>query len=224
MEADIRRKLEMVERALRFERTHPATDSSHRGVVAALAEVVARIDAVFAGQKLGLDGERAATTRRRTIRKSLRLSVTHLCRVAAYAERREPFIAGRFLAPRRGAPNRDFITVVKVLLQEAAKHEAVLVASGLGDDFMEACRTAVADFEREGETASSLRSDHVLASAEFRELAREGVQLVGVLDGLNTARFREAPEELTAWRSARRVEGRRVRREEGEGREVNGDS
>lgn len=46
MEADIRRKPVMAERALAFGRAHPATDGSHQGVVADLAEVVARIDAV----------------------------------------------------------------------------------------------------------------------------------------------------------------------------------
>lgn len=215
MEADIRRKLLMAERALAFERAHPATDSSHRGVVADLAEVVARIDAVFSGQQLGIDGERAAAARRRTVRRTLRLSVTHLCRVAAYAGKRDPTLAARFLPVRHGVPNRVFIGNVKVLLDEADQHHAALIASGLGDAFLAECREAVAEFEREGESATSLRQGHVLASAAFRELAREGVQLVGVLDGLNAVRFRGAPEEWAAWQSARRVEGRGSRRGEG---------
>ena len=216
MEADIRRKLVMAERALAFERANPAADSSHRGVVADLAEVVARIDAVFAGQQLGIDGERAATTRRRAIRRTLRLSVSHLCRVAAYAGRRDPNLPARFLPFRHGVPNRVFIGNVKVLLDEADQHHAVLVASGLGDDFLAECRAAVAEFERDGAAATSLRQGHILASAAFRELAREGMQLVGVLDGLNAVRFRGAPEQLVAWQSVRRVERAGRRREEGE--------
>ena len=94
---------------------------------------------------------------------------------------------------------------MKAFLHETTQHHAALVAFGLGDDFLAQCRTTVAEFEREG---------HVLASAAFRELAREGVQPVGVLDGLNAVRFRAAPEEWAAWQSARRVEGKGSRRGE----------
>jgi hypothetical protein len=48
---------------------------------------------------------------------------------------------------------------------------------------------------------------HIGARADLIAVARELVELAGVLDGINRFRFRNDPELLAAWESARNVVG-----------------
>lgn len=74
-----------------------------------------------------------------------------------------------------------------------------------------------------GSSAASLRHGSALGNAALRELVREGVQLAGLLDGLDAVRFRGAPRGWPRWRSARRTESRGMLRKEWEVESVTSD-
>jgi hypothetical protein len=94
-----------------------------------------------------------------------------------------------------------------VLLTHAIEHEALLVPLGLGENFVAELTAGVTAFESLSEAANAGRRDHVGARADLTAVADEIMEVVGLLDGLNRARFASTPDLLAAWDSARNVEG-----------------
>jgi hypothetical protein len=207
MDSITRRKLSMARLALTFEHKHPSTDPSHQAVVTRLEALVGRIDAVFTQQELGTVGERAAAARRRTVRRTLRMRLKHLARVGAIAALETPALTGKFIPPMASGPNRVFVGTAKAMQREATTHHDLLLAAGLGADFLQRFDTAIADFEAAAAAASEGRLDHIAARADFERLGKECLAMVKLLDGLNEARFEKEPEQLAAWQSARNVFG-----------------
>lgn len=207
MQAYIRRKLSMAGKALAFERANPAADPSQLAVDTALEALVARVDAVFAQERLGTVAERAATARRKAVRADLALHLRHLVKVAERTARSEPALAGKFVAPDYNGPNRAIVAHAKAMLGEARVHEALLIASGLGATFLADFGVAIAAFESASLELDAGRRDHIAARADFTALAAECSELVGILDGLNRKRFAKEPDLLATWKSVRNVFG-----------------
>ncbi len=66
---------------------------------------------------------------------------------------------------------------------------------------------AVAAFNASGTTASTGRLDHIGAHADFGAVAREIMELVRLIDSLNTVRFKDQPTLLAEWQAAKNVFG-----------------
>jgi hypothetical protein len=197
----------MAGKALAFERANPATGASHLKVVTDLEALVARVDTVFAQERLGTIAERAATARRKVVRNELALNLRHLVHVAERAAKRDPALAGKFVAPDYQGPNRAIVAHAKAMLGEARVHEALLTASGLGATFLADFGVAITSFESASLDLDAGRRDHIAARADFTALAGECSELVGILDGLNRKRFAKEPDLLATWKSVRNVFG-----------------
>ena len=84
---------------------------------------------------------------------------------------------------------------------------AALVSAGLGTTFLADLTQAVATFTASSATADTGRLDHIGAHADFGAVAREMMELVRPLDGLNTVRFKDQSKLLAEWDAARNVFG-----------------
>lgn len=213
MQAYIRRKLSMAGKALAFERANPATGASHLKVVTDLEALVARVDTVFAQERLGTIAERAATARRKVVRNELALNLRHLVHVAERAAKRDPALAGKFVAPDYQGPNRAIVAHAKAMLGAATAQEALLLEFGLGDGFFADLTASITAFETASLDVDAGRRDHIAARANFTDLAGECAEIVGILDGLNKKRFAKEPELLATWKSVRNVFGPFTRHE-----------
>jgi hypothetical protein len=91
------------------------------------------------------------------------------------------------------------------MLAQCQSQKELLCRHGLADHLLDDQAAAVAQFEASVAETNEGRQDHVLARAELERVSEEGMQLVGMLDGLNRYRFAREPQLLRAWESARHV-------------------
>ncbi len=68
-------------------------------------------------------------------------------------------------------------------------------------------RDAVGAFNASSATADTGRLDHIGAHADFNAVAREIMELVRLIDGLNTVRLKDQPKLLAEWQAAKNVFG-----------------
>jgi len=207
MKAHVRRKLAMAVRARNFNRANPSTDASYVVVAARLEELIPRADALAVQERAGRLEERGATARREQLRREVTELLRHLVRVAEVAAKERPELANQFKLPSATGPYKDFITGAKAILAKATVERELLVRKGLGEKLLEELGQLVTQFEAATDSVHSGRRAHVGARADLGTVTDEIVEQVNLLDGLNRQRFRDDPERLAAWESARNIVG-----------------
>lgn len=206
MEAKSRRKIEMGSRALDFSRSHPDASPGYAAAVARLEERLAHVEQVATQQREGLLEVRAATARKRELRRGMRQAhLSHLAQVAKIAARDVPELAQKFVFKPGTTTYLAFRTAARGMAAEAQNQKEVLVKHGLVETVLENLTQALDQFDVALERGSAGRQAHVGASAELNAVADEIVQVVRVMDGLNRYRFMNDAELLAAWESASNV-------------------
>ncbi len=206
MNAKVRRKLEMGRRAAGFGRVNPDDSPGYAAIITRLEERIARAD-VLADQQLdGFHAVRAATRRKRDLRRSMKdAHLHHLVKIARIAAREVSELAQKFVLPERGSSYLAFRTTARTLAAEAVSRKEVLVRHGLAEKVLDDLLQAIAQFDLAIEQGTDGRRAHVGASAELETVSEEIVELVKGMDGLNRFRFAADPQLLTAWESASNV-------------------
>jgi hypothetical protein len=206
MEAKSRRKIEMGTRALDFSRAHPDGSPGYAAAVARLEERLARAEQLASQQREGLLEVRAATVRKRELRRGMRQAhLPHLAQVAKVAAREVPELAQKFVVKPGTTTYLAFRTAARGMAAEAQSQKEVLVRHGLVEAVLENLTQALDQFDAAVEHGSEGRQAHVGASAELNAVADEIVQVVRVMDGLNRYRFMSDAELLASWESASNV-------------------
>lgn len=206
MEAKSRRKIEMGSRALDFSRSHPDASPGYAAAVARLEERLEHAEQVANQQREGLLEVRAATARKRELRRSMRQAhLSHLAQVAKVAARELPDLAQKFVFKPGTTTYLAFRTAARGMAAEAQNQKEALVKHGLVETVLENLTQALDQFDVALERGSAGRQAHVGASAELHAVADEIVQVVRVMDGLNRYRFMNDAELLAAWDSASNV-------------------
>jgi len=207
MKARVRRILAMAVRARNFNRANPSTDASYMVVAARLEELIPRADALAVQERAGRLEERGATARREQLRREISELLRHLGRVAEVAVKERPELAKQLELPSATGPYKDFITGAKAILAKATEERELLVRKGLGEKLLEELGQLVTQFEATTDSVHSGRRAHVGARADLGTVTDEIIEQVNLLDGLNRQRFRDDPERLAAWESARNIVG-----------------
>jgi hypothetical protein len=209
MDAVVRRKLAMASRVRDFARAHPFGEPSYAQWLERLEERLARADTLAAQQRDGLIAARGAIFRRGNLRRKIRTGMLpHLVRVGeVLASRERPELIGRFRLLSANEPDRTFITAAKAMHAEAQAAKDAFVRMGLADALLGELGQALAEFETMVAEFNASRREHIGARAELEAVVKDIGEVVGVLDGLNRYRFRDNPELLVVWNSARDVFG-----------------
>jgi hypothetical protein len=205
MQGSIRRELEAAERALAFVQAHPDTDPSYVAIVTRLQANVASADIHATEQRDGTAGQQAATAQRDALRAAMQAQLRHLAEVAQDALVSHPDWQASFELPKASAPLTIFITAARAMLATATAQQAVLVGLGLGTSFVDDLTQAMAAYDATGSGQATGKLTHVGARVDLKATANEGLHLLKVLDGLHRARFRNDPQLMAEWQSARNV-------------------
>jgi hypothetical protein len=206
MKAKTRRKLEMGDRALAFSRGHPDQSPGYAASLARLEECLTRAEEMAAQQHEGTVKVRAATARKRDLRRMLRRAhLAHLRSVARVAEQDLPELARQFVLPRGTIPYLAFRTAAHSMADEVKDHKELLVRHGLADTILEGLAEGLKEFDRAVELGIQGRREHVGASAGLDAMANEVVKIVKTMDGLNRYRFAHDAGLLAQWASASNV-------------------
>jgi hypothetical protein len=203
-----RSRLEMGARALAFSRAHPDESAGYTGALTELEGLLARSDQLTDQQRLGIQQVRAATARKRELRREIRQQhLVHVARAAQRAAREVPELTQKFVLARQPAPYLSFRSLARTLLAEAQERKELLVKHGMVDRVLDGMARSLTQFDEALARATEGRRMHVAAAVELEVVAGEVVQIVRMIDGLNRFRFSGDPDLFAAWRSASNVVG-----------------
>jgi hypothetical protein len=207
MNAEIRRKQERGTRVLLFTREHPDPSAGFAAAQKRLEEAVARGEELFAQQRDGVIGERAANARKRGLQANeMGISLDHLHRVAVVASGELPELARKFVLPDRNG-FKAFRNAAGAIAKAAEAEKELLVRHGLSESVLTTLVQAIGEFDQAVEQAVTARHGHIGARAELETVVQEQAQLVNVLDGIYRLQFTSDAEKLAAWESASTVFG-----------------
>jgi len=208
MERRIRRKFEMALRVRDFSHAYPSTDASYAPVLARFEERLGAMEQLAARQRSGHIAARAATARRKSLRRRLHYELLrHLVTVAEVAAHENPELAGRFRLPSGSMSNKAYLTAARAMLAEGETQRETLARHGLAGQFLADLASVIAQYDGAVVESNAGRRDHVGARSDLRRVADEIVELVALLDGLNRYRFGVRSAQLDEWASARSVFG-----------------
>jgi hypothetical protein len=206
MKGTTRRKIEMGARALEFSRAHPDGSLGYTAALTRLENLLNRAEQVAEQQRLGILHVRAATVRKRDLRRTIKRDhLDHLASVAQVASREVPELAQLFTLPRIANPYLAFRTAARGLAAEAESRKELLVKNGLSDTVLTGLAQALDEFDAAVDQGAEGRAAHVGASAELDTLANEIVQVVNVMGGTNRVHFIGNRDLLASWESVSNV-------------------
>jgi hypothetical protein len=204
MQSSTRRKLEMADRVREFSRAHPFSDPSHQAVVTRFEERLAKGHELAVQELSGRRESTAARRHRKEVRRALHNDLArYFAKLGEVAGRAHPDLIGQFEGPGNHASNAAFLTRAWDLLNLAKANRERLANYGLGGTQLDDLAAALTRFEAAAVKANAGRLLHVGARAELLEVTAELTAMAGLLDALNRGRFREEPESLAGWESAR---------------------
>ena len=142
-------RLEMGARALEFSRAHPVTSDGYATTLKQLEEQLARAHRLAREQERGTTEVRAATARKKELKRSIRRSqLVHLARVARRAAREVPELAQKFDLPRVPFRNLAFSNVARAMLEAAQQQKELLVRHGLVAEMLDTLVQSLDEFDR----------------------------------------------------------------------------
>lgn len=196
----------MGQRALEFAREFPDAAPGYVSAVERLERSLARFDQLLELQRIGLEQEKVAGAQRERIRTlMLRGHLSHMMRVAKLVDAEVPGVALKFRAGSLKGSFLTFRTGAKTMLAEVQGRRELFVRHGLAEPVIEGLVPLLAELDSVTLQSASGRRAHISATEELHKMAREIVQVVRTLEGLNQVRFAGKPEHLAAWKSASRV-------------------
>lgn len=216
MRAIVRLKLEMAARVRDFLRNHPLEGPGFTAAMAWFDELLARATGHSTQQQEGIATSRGVTVRRAELRTFTRESLLrHLVGVGIVAAKDRPDLTQVFRLPEFNAAHLPFVTAANRLLREAETNQEFLVSKGLDDSTVEDLKKALAELESVDSNGHAARASHVGARADLDAVAAEIMDQVRLLDGTVRYRFRNDPELLAAWKSARNLPRPSARKQTG---------
>jgi hypothetical protein len=206
MERIISRRKQMAESVCVYSDTHPSADPNAAGVVTRLKAAVARITELGGQQKGGLLSSHASTARRTGLRRTIRNNLLrHLVTVANAAAGETAALLGMFEIPKANLSHARFENDARKMLDQGRAQRDLLLQHGLSATLLDDLAAALDAFNVSVRESTTGRQDHILARAKLRRVSDEIMELVDVIDGINRYRFKDQPELLAAWKSARHV-------------------
>jgi len=206
MNADVRRRIEMGTRVRDFCRAHPSDDPGYATLLGRLEDRLTRADALASQERAGRIAELWAAARREDLRRDMHFQLLrHLVRIGELAARDNPELAGKFRLRNQNSTHKSFLIATKAMLAEGQLNKQLFVKLGLSQTMLDELAKAVVDFEGATEMGNIGRVDHVGARADLATVSLEVVEVVELLNTVNSFRFRDAPDLAAAWDSARNL-------------------
>ncbi len=192
----------------------PDPNPGFQQATVALGERLVRAVALANQQRKGKVSRRVTSGQRKALLRQLRTAeLRTLEGVARAAFKDEPDIIRRFRVPAHNAAQLDFLTDARAVLAEAEAVKEVLLRYGLPETLLAELDAGLEEYDLLVTEANAGWRAHVGASADLEAVADEIMTIVRHLDALNRYRYRDNPEQLAAWLSARNIP-RGNRREE----------
>ncbi len=178
-----------------------ATSTRSRGSPSRLAHAEAVAQQSIAGQR----AVRGAVATRRQLQEEIADSLALLAGLARSASHEEPDLSAGITRPDQSGSVQSFLTRGRVAAATAQAHRELLQRLGMPDTYPEDLGRQLDEYEASMNEKHSSRTSHVGATAELLAVTDEIMLIVRQLDALIRFRFRNDPEALAAFESARNV-------------------
>lgn len=195
-------------RALEFSRAHPDADPGYAAATAKLEQLVARSAEAATQQRSGIVDARAASARRRDLRRMLSVPIGHLGQVGREASVENHELGKTFRFKPAAQSLLAFRGAAGAMAAEAETHRETLVKYGLSAPVLEELIQLLAELDAAMALGNSGRAIHMRATEELNKVAAGIARTVMVMDGRNRQRFKNSPEVLREWIGASTVLGR----------------
>ncbi len=175
-------------------------------VVAQFGGKVARIRVLVAQQEDGQVARTASNGKRLALRREItQIPLRHRSGVAASLEGERPELAAALRRPVHAMSGALFLSAAQSIAATIQEHHDLLCSHGMAEEIPQELNALVAEYQQAESDANAGRRAHTGARTELRELSRELTRLIRQLDGVVVFHFRDKPEVLGAWKSARNV-------------------
>ncbi len=189
-----------------FLRAFPLGDEPADQVVARFREKLARVQFLMDQHEEGKVLRQAETRRHKALRQRIvQFPLRHVAAVASSLGLEHASIGDVLTQSVRQMPAPLFMSTVRTIAATAREHHDLLRANGMSEGTVEELDALAAEYDQAVSDANAGRRAHTGARAELRLLSKELKQLVRQLDGIVVYRFRDNPDRLGAWVSARNV-------------------
>jgi hypothetical protein len=205
MNAVIRCKLDMAERAYDFCRVLPVWNQGYTAAVQRLEKLRNRMHTLAQQQVAGRLSVTGAVLNTERLRREIHDSIAMLAGLARSTAQEAPELRVRIAGLRLNLSHQVFLTRARVAAETASSHRDVLIRYGMPETFLDDLGATLDRFEQTINEKHAGQAAHVGARADLSAVSDEIMLLVGQLDSLNRLRFRNNAELLAAWKSARDV-------------------
>jgi hypothetical protein len=206
MNINLRLKVGMAIRVRDFLLANPFGYEPADQVAALFGEKVGRAQVLLTQQETGELASRTSTRHRRGLKRQMvQLPLRHLLKIAKSVAAEHPEVASGLSRPAFGRSEEAFQASVRAIAQEAETHRELFLKHGLSEESLEELGQMLKAYEQAVHDANAGRRAHTGARAELQALAKELMRLLKQLDGIVLYRFRDKPELMGAWTSARNI-------------------
>ena len=205
MKTALRLRLDMADRVTAFVKAHPDTNPMTAPVAARLLELRDRTPALLEQQRSGTLAVSTAVEDKTQIREAIQADLKALMKVARQAARKHPEISVHRRGPigRRG--DADLYNAAHVAWTEATALKDTMAGFGLSDELLASLGQNLSAFQDALDRKRQGLAAQVGAAAELESVTQDIMGVVESLDAVHAVRFRNSPEQLAAWTSARNV-------------------
>jgi hypothetical protein len=198
----------MCVRVLSWIAAHPDSEPGFVVLVTQLQALVARMAQVIGEQRDGRVESRAASARKRALRReALGGPIAHLAQIGRMAAREQHGLASIFVFKPTAETLLAFQSAARSMFAAAQEHKEVLVKHGLSESVLQQFGKTLEEFDAAVTQGANGRTAHTAATREMVALTKEASAVVRAMDARNRLRYQDERPGLEQWISVRTVLG-----------------
>jgi hypothetical protein len=208
MDARSRRFIEMGASVLVVSRARPDSDAGYNVALEKLDQLVARGRQAATAQREADIDSRTSTTQKKDLREAmLKGPIAHLAQVGKLASKEHAELGKSFMVKPGVGTYLVLQTNGRTMQIAAETNKEVLARYGLSESVLAQFGVLLDQLDAALKLGKEGRTARKGATLELRQVSRQIVQTVRVMDARNRLRFQNDPQALGSWLSAKRVLG-----------------
>lgn len=174
-------------------------------VSAKFSEKVQRGQFLLTQRETGKAAAKASTKQRKALKAQIVSGpLRHLTRIAKAVEAATP-AADPIRRPVVGRSEEEFQASARAFLGTATAQKALYLEHGMSEGSLEELERLLTAYEKAVIEFNAGRREQTGATAELKVVVRELMRMLQQLDGIIVYRYRDQPDVVGAWKSARNI-------------------
>jgi len=198
-------RLEMGAKAAAFCKAHPDSNPRTAQVAAHLIELSDRADKLLEQNRASRAAAATAVLDKVTLRQAVAVDLRALMKISRQAAHKHPEITVHQGVPLSQCTEADFLATARAALASATELLEIMTPFGLSEELLASISQGLDAYKAAIDRKRDAVGNRVGAQADMTDVARQIMGVVASLDAVHTLRFKNTPDLLAAWHSARNV-------------------